>query len=709
MLTRLAALAASWWGLVLTAEGGHAVVASVAATGVAARGTAVNPAVARVAQMLENLVSLIETEATQDTEKHQHYSDWANNEMSTTGEKIGTLTTEIENTNALLGELRTRKAQLSAIFKSVSAELSKETSQAKAATDKRNEERAAFDKESTDFKNAIAACKKAVQLLGAHYDKPAAQGKPEWMSLLDVIRGQAHTLLKRATSARRARAFVERQPNFEAYEDSTGDAMSIVDEIKSLKESFEEDYQSSIQEENKLKADFTELITKKNEIIKTLTDQKTDTETKLNSVKEEIASSEGKLAMDENSLKNEQKYLSDLTTQLKTAKEAFAEREKDRNAESAAVKEALGVLQEFLPSFVQRSEGVARLSKEVRHGSVTQAGGRKRLAQRVTQGLVKRQGLALKATMQRTTQCVTCSKAGAFLSQRAKMLHSSRLIAAAAATTSMGSEAIDDVIDKLEDMIDRIDEAYKVEKEHKEWCEDETGLTTKKRDTHEYAIADIKQVIAGLLEEIDMDKKDLRAKSQEIDEEEASFDMQTRNREDGKEEYEEDLQDHIDAIKALNEAIEILANFYKKRNQATLLQRSNRFSSSQQAPEGGQALDIMVTARKQFEGAKDHLNKEETEAVADFEVVKKEHQKLEADLSHDKDVITVETQTDEQNEDSAEADLENHVSDKKAADDYLNQLGRSCYPLLARFEERKKLRKEEKDAIKDAIKVLKTA
>merc|ERR1719387_2468862 len=98
------------------------------------------------------------------------------------------------------------------------------------------------------------------------------------------------------------------------------------------------------------------------------------------------------------------------------------------------------------------------------------------------------------------------------LRQRARLLHSAVLSAAAA--TSMSSEAIDDVIRSLEGIMKRIDEEYKVEKEHKEWCEDETGLTTKKRDTHEYAIADIKQVIAGLLEEIDMDKKDLSAKNQ---------------------------------------------------------------------------------------------------------------------------------------------------------------------------------------------------
>merc|ERR1719387_2681777 len=115
------------------------------------------------------------------------------------------------------------------------------------------------------------------------------------------------------------------------------------------------------------------------------------------------------------------------------------------------------------------------------------------------------------------------------LRQRARLLHSAVLSAAAA--TSMSSEAIDDVIRSLEGIMKRIDEEYKVEKEHKEWCEEETGLTTKKRDTHEYAIADIQQVIAGLEEVIEMKKTERAEKEEEIDEEQASFEARSEMRE----------------------------------------------------------------------------------------------------------------------------------------------------------------------------------
>merc|ERR1719171_1886786 len=157
----------------------------------------------------------------------------------------------------------------------------------------------------------------------------------------------------------------------------------------------------------------------------------------------------------------------------------------------------------------------------------------------------KRRGLTLLrsgAKAKANSKCPTCAKAAAFLKSEAKVLHSSVLSVAAA--TSMGSDAIDDVIDSLKGLIKRIDQEHKTEKEHKEWCEEETGLTTKKRDDHSYAIEDIKQVVAGLKELIDMKKNDIDEKEEVIDDEDTSWEERTDLRGEEKGEHEEDLEDH---------------------------------------------------------------------------------------------------------------------------------------------------------------------
>merc|ERR1719316_2212520 len=86
------------------------------------------------------------------------------------------------------------------------------------------------------------------------------------------------------------------------------------------------------------------------------------------------------------------------------------------------------------------------------------------------------------------------------LRQKAKVFHSAVLSAAAA--SAMGSDAIDGVIDNLKELSGRIDQEQKTEKEHKDWCDEETGLTTAKRQDHSgivdsltAAIADLKEVI----------------------------------------------------------------------------------------------------------------------------------------------------------------------------------------------------------------------
>merc|ERR1719321_2219546 len=91
----------------------------------------------------------------------------------------------------------------------------------------------------------------------------------------------------------------------------------------------------------------------------------------------------------------------------------------------------------------------------------------------------------------------------------------------------------------------------------------------------------------------------------------------------------------------------------------------------------------MSNTRKQFEKAKSNLQKEESEAVSEFEAAKSQHIKVDGNLNHDKDVITVEEQTAEQSKDAAEGDLETNNDEKRAAEDYLQQLGKSCYPLLS--------------------------
>merc|ERR1719305_705140 len=75
-------------------------------------------------------------------------------------------------------------------------------------------------------------------------------------------------------------------------------------------------------------------------------------------------------------------------------------------------------------------------------------------------------------------------------------------ILATAATATMGSEAVQDVIAALDSLLDRLKEDQKMEKEHKDWCQDEISEATQKKEHAEAMVAELTEEIADTTEVI---------------------------------------------------------------------------------------------------------------------------------------------------------------------------------------------------------------
>merc|ERR1719159_649703 len=262
----------------------------------------------------------------------------------------------------------------------------------------------------------------------------------------------------------------------------------------------------------------------------------------------------------------------------------------------------------------------------------------------------------------------------------------------------MSSEAMDEIIKNLEALIERINEEQKFETEHKEWCEKETGLTTKKRDDHRYVCDDLKAILANLAEVVTEKQDDLKLNDRDQSIETNNFGDRTKIRSEEKEEFELDLQEHIEAIAALNEAIDILAKYYASKG-AALVQMTKPGA-------GGKVVSMLSHTRAEFEQAKETLEQDEQVAMAEYAEDKAIHIKTANQLTHQEDTLTVEKQTAEEQIDQNTDDLENNTNEVASAEEYLDRLGKSCYPLISHYDERVKLRAEEKKAVQDAIKVL---
>merc|ERR1719217_1290404 len=100
--------------------------------------------------MLENLVTMMDSEGKQDEKQFDRYSEYCEGEKSSATAKISEMNTKIEDTNAALQDLMTQKMQLDATVGKLNKDIDTETGQVNSATEKRNSEHDAFVKEQMD-------------------------------------------------------------------------------------------------------------------------------------------------------------------------------------------------------------------------------------------------------------------------------------------------------------------------------------------------------------------------------------------------------------------------------------------------------------------------------------------------------------------------------------------------------------------------------
>merc|ERR1719160_1188268 len=406
-----------------------------------------------------------------------------------------------------------------------------------------------------------------------------------------------------------------------AYEGQTDAALGIVGQVQQLAATFSEDKQSSIDQENELVEAFNTLMKEKTEQLTSLINQRDTQQAILTQVNQEIGENENAEATAKATLQDEQAYLSRIQQQESDTTAMYKQRTHDRQEEKTAVSMAIKVLSQEDPGsgfFLQlRSEKI-------------------------------------RAHMMPMPMCRNCARAAALLKEKATTFHS-ELLATAAMTTGSG-EALAPVIQQLQDLIHRLEEQQHAEEEHKAWCENELAETNRAKLHHETLVAELKQKIEDT-EAVIVEKKQAIADTMDAiktaDEENAEAE---RVREKEKADFETELADYKDSIAALNQAIDILASFYRDQgfiqtnepapvsfaqvSQVPVPGAAARadtpematLTGSYQRKGGGHVVKILKDTRMDFQAGMKNLEAEEAQAVADFEAAKAAYQKNRADL-----------------------------------------------------------------------------
>jgi len=668
------------------------------------------PAFDSVLTMLQNLVTQIETEAASDEQDMETFNAWFARQSDATESSIGMLSSRLQELGAVISDLSSRKNSLTTEVNRLNGEIDMTQGQINEATEKRKQEHDAFVQEQLDFDNSIAACGKAVEMLIKFYGDgtPKESTRPAWMSLVSTLQ-KLHVV-----AAAKKHAFTPKLESFlqtvtaqtpgmrgstlnTAYETKTGEALSIVEQVKGLQATFQEDKESSVDQEQELTAAFTSLMQQKTAQLNSLVSQRDAQQAVLNQVSQELEENRNAEATAKATLLDEQSYLSAIQKEHADSNAMFQQRQHDRAEEKTAVNMALRVLSQENPTLLQlhhkTQNKVVRKARAVSHVKV-------------------RNG------------CPLCHKASLFLRQRAAGLHS-ELIATAAMTTGSG-EALQPVVQQLQELVTRIDDQQRAEEEHKEWCEHELSETAKTKAHHEQLVAELKTTIEDTQGVIGDKQQGIADTAEAIQTADKEFNELKDERAKAKGEFDAEHADYVDAIQALNQAIDILGDFY--RDQAEFVQvgaatkqmppadlaAAGREASSPTMGNyvrkgGGHVVKILKDTRVDFEAGKKSLEEQEEQQIADFQAASDAYDKSRADLVDAGNRLAAELQ-------SAQLALAQHQSDLASNEDkvqsatlYLGQVGGSCNMLISNFADRTRLRQEESKAIQDAIGILQQA
>ena len=657
-----------------------------------------NPAVDRVVTMLGNLMAEVEAEQAADDQTSGQLKTWCGTEVAGAEKRLETLRTSLESLAANLAGLRAQRQELASRVEDLSDQVETMKTQLADAQEKRSKEEAAFVAEQQDFEQSITACTKAVEILKQHYGDgaPPANTRPAWMSLLAVqqsverrsvaVSPDLAALLQQA-QAQNGGGFFGKKPGFhDAYESKTDEGLGVVAQMGVLRQTFMDDKQAAIDEENRLQQAFQQLMKEKTEQLEALVQERDAQQAQLNQVQQEIGEKEQQQANFEQEAKDEEAYLASVQQQCADGEAIYEQRTKDRSAEKAGISEAMGVLQQGAASM----QAVSFVQLKQRSSAVSFL------------------QLGLEEALQDARTCRNCPRAAAVLTEAARR-SGSELLATAAAVA--GSAALQEVLQALNEMLSRLAEEAESEAQHKKWCDEELAATNSKKQEHEAAVADLKAISEDLSELIVEKQQALTDNQASIDKADAQYQEQTKIRQEEHTAFGVENAHYADAIAAIGQAVEILERAFKPPVGAAALvqagQAPPQFAEySSKAAGGMQAVQILQQLSQEFVASKAHAEAMEKAAEEDYQKVSQAYQQARRDLLDAKDSLTAQMQSAQEKLDQTNADIESNSQQVAAAEEYLGKLGQSCGALLSHYEARVTRRKEEKQAITEAIAVL---
>merc|ERR1711870_169573 len=637
--------------------------------------------------LLKDMLKQLEKEAEEDEEIYDKVACWCETNDKEKTKAIADAEAKIADLTVKIEELTAASARLNTEIKNLEKEVAANQEALDQATAIREKQLAEFNAEEKDLLESISALKAAITVLSKHHGGALLQ-MPQ-SHLLGVAATLQHELQKHSsllqgvlTHAERktANAFIQApedyfdaSPTFkQSYAPQSGEIFGI---LRQMKETFEANLSDAQKEEMANQKAYEDLkAAKEAEIaagqsqIDTKTQELADTDEKLAQAKEDIEDTRNSLAADE-------KFLMMLKEKCQMTDKEWEERQKTRQLEMEAVSKALAILSgDDAHDFFTRTFNPALLQEESRVQSA-----------RRTQAAMLLKSIADKHNNPRLATLAYKVRLDAFT--RVK-------------------KAIDDMIAQL--LKEKEDEI-----KHKDFCVDEFNtnqLQTEKKERE-------KQDLIAKIEDLELTIKTLTEEIENLKAEIAEMQVQLKrageNREKENKEFQMTVADQRETQKLLQAALNVLAEFYGKK-EAALLQKQEPVGPppppgfeayKKNAASGGvmQMIEQIISDAKAMEAETIRAEEDAQKAYEDF--VKETNNSIEA---KSKDIVSKSESKAKAETDLVEAkeDKDGVVLELEQLSNYNAQLHQSCDFVLKNFELRQTARDEEVEALRQAKAIL---
>eukprot|EP00746_Dinoflagellata_sp_MGD_P148472 gnl/MRDRNA2_/MRDRNA2_80679_c0_seq1.p1 gnl/MRDRNA2_/MRDRNA2_80679_c0~~gnl/MRDRNA2_/MRDRNA2_80679_c0_seq1.p1 ORF type:complete len:711 (+),score=247.49 gnl/MRDRNA2_/MRDRNA2_80679_c0_seq1:85-2133(+) len=631
--------------------------------------------VAKVVNLLKDMLKQLEKEAEEDEEVYDKIVCWCNTNDKEKTKSIKEAEARITELTKSIEEGTATSARLNTEIANHEKEAAANQNALDQASAMRTKDLAEFTAEEKDLLQSIGALKSAITVLSKHHGG-AALLQMSSSQLLRVATIMQHEMKKNAaalegvltkTQKKKIEMFAQDQSN---YAPQSGEIFGI---LKAMKESFEQNLAGSRKDEEKGITDFTNLKATKEEEIAAGKDQ-------IEAKTQELAATDEKLAQDKmdlddttESLSADEKFLMNLKETCAMNDAEWEQRQKERQLEIAAVSKALEILSSddahdlFTKTFGSE-EAPALIQKESSHQSQRR------------------------------------KEASRLLSEIAKKTQNPRLSALA---VTVKLDAFKRVIKAIDDMIAELMEEKKAEIKHRDYCIanlNENERNTERKDREK---ADLLALIDDLTMTIDTLTKEIETLKSEISEMQLQLKHAGEDRELANKDYQAVVADQRASQALLKQALDVLKAVYAKK--MALMQKQEppaAFKAHKKNEHGGGVMGMIQSLIDEAVAMeKDAIRAEEEAQKAYEDFVKDTNGSIEEKSKEivNKSELKAKAEDDkvkaEESRDKVLLDLEQLSNE--AAD-----LHKACDFVLKNFDIRQTARDEEVEALKQAKAIL---